>query len=411
MDSLCQKDGLLQYQWNGLTLAKIAMFLHDCGKPFVLCIFEKNKNINKLFIGHAQVGARLVMIHLENELPQDEIHNLALIIDSHFCVKRFDRSDLKILEIGNGHRNAVTSPLDCKRLFKKTWYESMDQHSTIACFADQYDIFGSRAQFGYKDINWDVIYEFPDSDIVRISNFCHCKEVTYGPTRYCSGEFALVHNKSVTLLRSGLPTLATTPSNVKAFDHITMTPQIRRKSNQYFVCSRPFQFHSSKICLKTNLFTHTHMQTLNYEIINKEDLKELTVCYPQNVCKFIGCTTFSDGTLSFALEIPNDKYAVEQQAFTTWKACQEYMSEQHNRLFNEGISVDLEGFVLYYWTSERQLLDVVKFKFEEYRTMKNPDKNFKEYKKILSNPIVGKRFQKSRNFTKAIYLQEEGQLL
>ncbi|GIX71587.1 uncharacterized protein CEXT_45661 [Caerostris extrusa] len=116
-------------------------------------------------------------------------------------------------------------PSFVKAYFKKSWYESMDQHSTIACLADQYGIFGSRAQFGYKGINWDVIYEFPDSDIVRISTSCHCKEVTYGPTRYCRGEFVLVHKKCVTFLRSGLPTLATTPSNVKTFDYITVTPK------------------------------------------------------------------------------------------------------------------------------------------------------------------------------------------
>ncbi|GIX98342.1 DDE_Tnp_IS1595 domain-containing protein [Caerostris darwini] len=52
------------------------------------------------------------------------------------------------------------------------------------------------------------------------------------------------------------------------------------------------------------------------------------------------------------------------------------------------MAVELEGFVLYYWHSEGHLLDVVKFKFEEYRAMKNPDENFKEYKQILSNPMV-----------------------
>ncbi|GIY13552.1 hypothetical protein CEXT_662651 [Caerostris extrusa] len=83
--------------------------------------------------------------------------------------------------------------------------------------------------------------------------------------------------------------------------------------------------------------------------ISFEDSKELTVYYPQNFCKFIGCTHIFPG--------PNDKYAVEQhrqafQACTTWKACQEYMSEQHNQLLIEDMSVDPEGFVLYYWCSE-----------------------------------------------------------
>ncbi|GIX98340.1 uncharacterized protein CDAR_186911 [Caerostris darwini] len=69
----------------------------------------------------------------------------------------------------------------------------------------------------------DVNYEFPDSEIVCTS--CHCKEVTYGPTLYCRGEFVLVLNKSVSLLRSGLPPLAMAPSNVKRFKHITVTPK------------------------------------------------------------------------------------------------------------------------------------------------------------------------------------------
>ncbi|GIY74593.1 hypothetical protein CEXT_146731 [Caerostris extrusa] len=51
MDSLCQKDGLLKYQWNRITLTKITGFLHDCGKPFVLRLLRK-KNISQLFTEH-----------------------------------------------------------------------------------------------------------------------------------------------------------------------------------------------------------------------------------------------------------------------------------------------------------------------------------------------------------------------
>ncbi|GIY50106.1 hypothetical protein CEXT_348471 [Caerostris extrusa] len=66
--------------------------------------------------------------------------------------------------------------------------------------------------------------------------------------------------------------------------------------------------------------------------MNEEESRELTVYYPQNFCKFIFYTTFTDDTRSFVLTTPNDKNAVDQHSFTILKTCQDYMSEQHNQL-------------------------------------------------------------------------------
>ncbi|GIX88661.1 uncharacterized protein CEXT_164101 [Caerostris extrusa] len=79
-----KKDNLLQFKWKDITLAQIVGFLHDCGKPFVEFII---KNL-QMFTGHTQVGARLLCMRFDEEVPIKELYNAVSIIDSHMCCLR-----------------------------------------------------------------------------------------------------------------------------------------------------------------------------------------------------------------------------------------------------------------------------------------------------------------------------------
>ncbi|GFS39794.1 uncharacterized protein TNIN_387441 [Trichonephila inaurata madagascariensis] len=59
----------------------------DIGKPLV---FQTDRRGIQKFTGHAQVGARLVYLRFQYEIPENELLNMVLAIDSHMCSLRSD---------------------------------------------------------------------------------------------------------------------------------------------------------------------------------------------------------------------------------------------------------------------------------------------------------------------------------
>ncbi|GFU11439.1 uncharacterized protein NPIL_542711, partial [Nephila pilipes] len=82
MDQECEEKNLLRGTWNGFTYAYLVGFLHDIGKPFVQRI---NCFGGQSFTGHAQVGARLVMLRFENHIPNEVLFTMGFLIDAHMC--------------------------------------------------------------------------------------------------------------------------------------------------------------------------------------------------------------------------------------------------------------------------------------------------------------------------------------
>ncbi|GBN13134.1 hypothetical protein AVEN_257711-1 [Araneus ventricosus] len=136
--------------------------------------------------------------------------------------------------------------------------------------------------------------------------------------------------------------------------------------------------------------------TLHFEMIVEQYHQELTVHYSENFCKFIGSTTFTDTTRSFALAEPTAPRAVQQKEFHTLSDCEEFIEEQHQKLLMGDMHCEPEGFVLYVY-DESGLKDIVKRKFLEYLAANNPQCHPEEYNLILNNPLLVNRFQKCRN--------------
>ncbi|GFY06400.1 uncharacterized protein TNCV_3651871 [Trichonephila clavipes] len=137
-------------------------------------------------------------------------------------------------------------------------------------------------------------------------------------------------------------------------------------------------------------------------MMTEADSPELTVYYPQNFCKFIGCTTFTNDHRWFALAKPSDARAVLQKTFKTTKACQAYIDELHDQFLKGGTLSEPEGCVLYFWDARGRLVDIVKTKFPEYLAVNNPKKHPKKYQETLANSLLCQRFQKVRNLKKEL---------
>ncbi|GFQ87100.1 uncharacterized protein TNCT_665071 [Trichonephila clavata] len=79
MEKLCRRDNLLQEIWKeGISYAYLVGFLHDIGKPFVEYIngFKRHN-----FKGHAQIGARMVTLRFQDEIPEDILLTMGVLID------------------------------------------------------------------------------------------------------------------------------------------------------------------------------------------------------------------------------------------------------------------------------------------------------------------------------------------
>ncbi|GFT61731.1 uncharacterized protein TNCV_2563631 [Trichonephila clavipes] len=83
MEELCRQDNLLQETWKeDISYAYLVGFLHDIGKPLV----ERTNSFGQQsFIGHAQVGARLVTLRFQEEIPEDILITMGVLIDCHMC--------------------------------------------------------------------------------------------------------------------------------------------------------------------------------------------------------------------------------------------------------------------------------------------------------------------------------------
>ncbi|GFQ76138.1 uncharacterized protein TNCT_244131 [Trichonephila clavata] len=102
MDALCRRDHLLQEIWKeDITYAYLVGFLHDIGKPFVTRI---NFFGQQGFRGHAQVGARLVTLRFQDEIPEDVLLTMGVLIDCHMCC-------LRNLSFSSEHRLRVNAIL------------------------------------------------------------------------------------------------------------------------------------------------------------------------------------------------------------------------------------------------------------------------------------------------------------
>lgn len=82
MQKICFEKGILQETWHGYTHSYLVGVLHDIGKPFVVRNTTKTK---QYFTGHAQVGARLIYLRFENEIPHTQLLVMTTLIDSHMC--------------------------------------------------------------------------------------------------------------------------------------------------------------------------------------------------------------------------------------------------------------------------------------------------------------------------------------
>ncbi|GBN92051.1 hypothetical protein AVEN_266865-1 [Araneus ventricosus] len=82
MQKICFEKGILQETWHGYTHSYLVGVLHDIGKPFVVRNTTKTK---QYFTGHAQVGARLIYLRFENEIPHTHLLVMTTLIDSHMC--------------------------------------------------------------------------------------------------------------------------------------------------------------------------------------------------------------------------------------------------------------------------------------------------------------------------------------
>ncbi|GFX86984.1 uncharacterized protein TNCV_2868101, partial [Trichonephila clavipes] len=285
------------------------------------------------------------------------------------------------LDVGTGLWNLVPSIV--KRYFNQSWPESLDDHPSLATLWNESSLSKICAQFPPKGIHFKKEYALKDYDVYQ-ATYKPLSDVTWGPTRFYRGEFFLMNEntKRLSPLRSGLPTFSRHQTFLPTFDSIVVTPK--------------FDGSLDQDCLKT----------LHFEMMTEADSPELTVYYPQNFCKFIGCTTFTNDHRWFALAKPSDARAVPQKTFQTTKACQAYVNELHDQFLKGDTLSEPEGCVLYFWDDQGRLVDIVKTKFPEYLAVNNPKKHTKEYQETLANPLLSQRFQKIRNLKKDLMTSE-----
>ncbi|GFX57398.1 uncharacterized protein TNCV_3138171 [Trichonephila clavipes] len=86
MQELCRLNNFLQEIWKeDITCAYLVGFLHDIAKPLV----ERTNGLGQQsFRGHAQVGARLVTLRFQDEIPKDVLLTMGVLIDCHMCCLR-----------------------------------------------------------------------------------------------------------------------------------------------------------------------------------------------------------------------------------------------------------------------------------------------------------------------------------
>lgn len=336
------------------------------------------------------------------------------------------------LEVGTGLWQII--PTLVKRYLEQCVSLPLEKQPTIVSLWDQkYGSDAITAQYNVHGITFKKEYSFSKNDIIRVS---YLNDVTYGPTRYYRGEYLLKTGEKLSMLRSGLATFSTKLDIGEPFQKIIVTPKydgslvnILYIPKQYphfellkeqfpdvyypkygllFIGSKQTLIMEQSLRQRFNTATDMDFEafirqyahylkdkrmTLHFEIMVKQAQKELTVYYPENFCKFIGCTTFTDTTRQFALPTPTDLRAVQQNQFSTWVDCERYIKEQHQRLLTGDIFCEPEGFVLYVY-DENGLKDIIKQKFVEYLAALNPTRYPDEYKRIWSNPLLIHRFQK-----------------
>ncbi|GFY09289.1 uncharacterized protein TNCV_1941081 [Trichonephila clavipes] len=86
IEKLCSLDNLLQDTWKeDITYAYLVGFLHDIAKPLV----ERTDGFGQQsFRSHAQMGARLVTLRFQDEIPKDVLLTMGVLIDCHMCCLR-----------------------------------------------------------------------------------------------------------------------------------------------------------------------------------------------------------------------------------------------------------------------------------------------------------------------------------
>ncbi|GFX02778.1 uncharacterized protein TNCV_4437601 [Trichonephila clavipes] len=352
------------------------------------------------------------------------------------------------LDVGTGLWNLVPSIV--KRYFNQSWPESLDDHPSLATLWNESSLSKICAQFPPKGIHFKKEYALKDYDVYQ-ATYKPLSDVTWGPTRFYRGEFFLMNEntKRLSPLRSGLPTFTRHQTFLPTFESVVVTPKFDgRLVNILFVpLHHPYyhllptwfvedrnEFGLFLVGSKQKLFMDIHLRkkfntvienfdtfirsyatyfqdqdclkTLHFEMMTEADSPELTVYYPQNFCKFIGCTTFTNDHRWFALAKPSDARAVPQKTFQTTKACQAYVNELHDQFLKGDTLSEPEGCVLYFWDDQGRLVDIVKTKFPEYLAVNNPKKHTKEYQETLANPLLSQRFQKIRNLKKDLMTSE-----
>ncbi|GFQ95453.1 uncharacterized protein TNCT_171622 [Trichonephila clavata] len=339
------------------------------------------------------------------------------------------------LEVGTGLWNLVPSIV--KRYFDQSWPESLDDSPSLATLWNKYSFPAISAQFSFNRINFNKEYLFKDYIVYR-ATYSPGFDVTWGPTRFYRGEFLLInaHTKIMQTLRTGLPTFNKT--FLTTFDSVVVTPKFDgslvnilfipfkhpyyKLLNLLFVANiNKFGFFlvgsKQKLVMDDRLrkkfisvigdfdnfissyasYFKDDLKTLHFEMMTELNSSELNVYYPQNFCKFIGCTTFTNDTRHFTLAKPSDERAISQKTFKTIEECQVYLDKLHHKLLMGDTLCEPEGCVLYFWDAQGRLLDITKSKFPEYLAVINPKKYPEEYQKTLTNPLLAQRFQKIRN--------------
>lgn len=339
------------------------------------------------------------------------------------------------LEIGTGVWQTI--PPLVKRYLDRCKSLSLEQQPTIATLWNKYS--GPEpiaAHFSPMGIYFSTQYSVSNVEIIRAS-YMDLSDVTYGPTRYYRGEYILKTPEGVSMLRSGLPTFRKEINMSDSFQKIVATPKydgclinilyvpkeykhfqwLQNRFPEAYYEKYGLLFIGSKNTLlmlkclrkrfdvaigmefKDFIASYSHhfqdkMMTLHFEAMVEKSYEELTVYYPQNFCKFLGYTTFTDATRTFTLPEPSEPRAVEQMEFDNLQECQEYMEGQHQKLLDGDVNCEPEGFVLYVY--ENGLKDIVKTKFGEYYVAHKPERHPEEFKRLLSNPKLTDRFQKCR---------------
>ncbi|GBM53933.1 hypothetical protein AVEN_64851-1 [Araneus ventricosus] len=255
------------------------------------------------------------------------------------------------LEVGTGLWQII--PTLVKRYLEQCVSLPLEKQPTIVSLWDQkYGSDAITAQYNVHGITFKKEYSFSKNDIIRVS---YLNDVTYGPTRYYRGEYLLKTGEKLSMLRSGLATFSTKLDICEKFQKAVVT--LKYDGSLFNILYIPKQYKHFELLkeqfpyvyypkygllfigskqtlimeksLRQRFHTDIEMDfeafirqyahylkdkliTLHFKIMVKQAQKELTVYYPKNVCKFIGCTTFTDTTRQFALPTPTYLRAVQQ---------------------------------------------------------------------------------------------------